>query len=194
MRETLSALNPLKYTGVVTLSQYIGSEKVLITKIHNEGTNQLFNYLADCLIGNYEAAKANRPAKIMLLKVPSNDTEDDTEITAASPFIYIRTLPEKVIVEDPEGLTYPAVRYSFIVSQEVISNKDFNAIGLFLERSTDITQYAARIDLKASELFAAEDSDAAALSNGASFREAINSATFLTLVLDWEIYITNSSR
>ncbi len=256
MKKTLLSLNPLRYTGIVSLSQYTDSEKILLSQLHNKGTNQLFDYFANCLVGNFEAAKTNSPTKIMLLKKSS----DGKTIEPASPFIYLRTLPEK-IKEDASHI-HPAVRYSFVISQDVVINKNFNAIGLFLNKSNDIKDYAACIDLEdinneeitliklfqeclrgwtwdAWEVASADDKETivkyalsklenllqknliseaqvystfwewvciltkadfeqetkeaaiAQTSSQLTFREAINASTALTLVLDWELYISN---
>ena len=56
-----TAINTLKYTGIVTLSQYIGSKKRQIARMHNEGGDALFRFLANCLAGDFTTAKLTMP-------------------------------------------------------------------------------------------------------------------------------------
>ena len=67
------ATNTLGYTGIVTLSQYINSKKIKIAQVHNEGSYPLFNFLSDCLLGDFSIAALALPNKIMLLKKDDND-------------------------------------------------------------------------------------------------------------------------
>ena len=54
-----TAINHINYTGIVTLSQYINGKKFLITQKHNAGAHMLFDFLADCLVGNFDLVKNN---------------------------------------------------------------------------------------------------------------------------------------
>ena len=62
-----TAINTLNYTGIVSLSQCIGNRKIKIAQMHNTGGASLFNFLANCLIGNFTTAKINYPTKIKLI-------------------------------------------------------------------------------------------------------------------------------
>lgn len=169
-----TAINTLKYTGVVTLSQCIGSKKLQIAKIHNKGGQPLFDFFSDCLLGDFDIASKNRPAKIMLLKKSiDTDTSSGTstiKYTSASGFIYLLSKPEKVY-EAGAG----KVRYSFIVSRAQLESTTFDSIGL----------YTSAVDSSAAGEFAAiaEVSDAAATLQLAS--------TDSSLLVDWELIISN---
>lgn len=156
----------LEYTGIVTVSQCTHSKKITLAKLHNEGGKSLFNYLADCLVGDFDIANASRPTKIMLLNV---DDSGKIEKANNASFIYILYNPEKVY-DDSKGI----VRYSFIIPQDVLSGSSFNAIGLYAANATeaDLADFAAccRFELDRSNI---------SLSH--------------ILVIDWELHIFNST-
>jgi hypothetical protein len=157
------AKNTVGYTGIVTLSQYIQGEQIIIAKKHNSGGYPLFNFLADCLTGAFDIAKLDYPNKIMLL---NESDSGNVEAASEAGFLYLRTNPEKVY-----SATSGIVRYSFIIPTEDISS-DFNAIGLYMSSATisDLSNYAAicKIDVSSS---------------------TISSSS--VLVVDWELHITN---
>ena len=162
------AVNTLNYAGVVTLSRYNKGKKVKICQVHNAGGEVLFNFLADCLAGDFDLATYNKPVKISLIHV---DTETNT-ITKASEDDYFNLLskPEKVY-EPGAG----KVRYSFMIPQDTVIKQNWNAIGLYAdsaEKSTDLADYAAYCMLH-------EDI--------AEQTTAITSV----LVIDWDLIISN---
>ena len=116
-----TAINTLQYTGIVTLSQYIGTNKVQVAKYHNAGGNVLFNFLYDCLAGSYDALK--RPTKIMLLTQIAGDTGYTYE--PASGFIYLRTAPVKDTVKKQS-----CVRLSFVMPRDLFET--LNAESMYL--------------------------------------------------------------
>ena len=142
MRNT--AINNLTYTGIVTLSRYVGSKKIKIAQLHNTGGNPLFDFLADCLIGDFVTAKVFRPTKIMLLnRIEVSDEPGTYEYDSKSGFIYLLTKPEKI-----DSATQSKVRYSFIIPKDQIEGVDTTTglgIGLYTDSTTldDINNYAA---------------------------------------------------
>ena len=161
-----AAKNSLGYTGIVTLSQYIRGNRRTITKIHNIGNKPLFDFFADCLVGNFDTAKLYRPNKIMLLyKDADNKTLSKVPDTD---FIYLLSNPEKVY-NDSEGV----VKYSFMISQDMFAGKTFNAIGLYTDAATlsDVDNYAAYCDINQDDISSISISS--------------------VLILDWELHISN---
>lgn len=156
--------NNIDYKGIVTLSQKIGGKKVKLAKIHNAGGRALFDFLADCLMGDFDSAKINRPSKITLLY-----RDSDNNLTKAdnTPFIYITTKPERVLTNLDEGV----VRYSFTISQDIFFGTTFNAIGLYTDSETNIENYAAYCQIDSADL-----GDISVSS---------------VLLLDWELHISN---
>ena len=134
-----TAKNTISYTGVVTLSQYTDKKKFLVAQIHNAGKDPLFNFLADCLVGDFNTAKYDRPYKIMFLKVDTTTDEDSGQLEIKkiekdrnAAFIVPTTAPEKV-----PTVSAGTVRYSFLVSQDILAGIDFNAIGLYSMSATE---------------------------------------------------------
>jgi hypothetical protein len=170
------AINTLRYAGIVTLSQHIGSKKIKIAQMHNTGASPLFDFLADCLVGDFDMAKVTRPTKIMLLEHDSsknvNDNTSYSPLQGGGGFIYLLTKPEKVY-EDIKSV----VRYSFIIPRDILDSiNDFEKlyIGLYTD-GTSVTEpenYAAicKVDLAKGTLASA------------------------SLVVDWELIISNISN
>ena len=163
-----STANPLKYTGIVTLSQYTGNKKRKIAQMHNTGGNPLFSFFSDCLIGDFESARINRPIKIMLLKqVLSDGADSEPTYESKSDYIYLTTPAEKVYYST---LTEGVVRYSFVVTREELENTDFNCIGLYTN-STKLSDFR----------------DYAAICSVGNMNISPSSA----LLIDWELIISN---
>ena len=164
--------NNIGYTGIVKLSQYTKNKKFKIAEIHNEGGKPLFDFLADCLIGNFTVAATNRPNKIALLNINDEAGQVTVEAAEGTSFIYLLTAPEKVYNENAG-----VVRYSFIIPQEYFAGVGgavrFNAIGLYLDSATTVDDYAAccKVDTK-------------------DWSISISSV----LVLDWELHIANNFK
>lgn len=174
---TSKSINNLYYTGIVTLSQYDGKKRTPIVRLHNTGGNLLFEFLANCLVGNFDQAAKNQPTKIMLLKLVgeslnSGATINTADLTPVSGFIYLLTEP--VRVGDGTSCT---VRYSFSIASDFLTTKDFNCIGLYTN-SVD----AKTLDYKNNfvALCAIEQDELNALP--ASSR----------LIVDWELNISNN--
>ena len=169
-----TAINSLGYTGIVTLSQYIQNNKIPITKAYNKGRSSLFNFLSDCLKGDFELAKLSLPSNIMLLNAEINsETGEIDQFTAASGVIALSTIatPEKALDESSGR-----VRYSFIVTRDQLETESFNAIGLYAKGiKPEYCQYNMAYCI---------------------LDESVNSANLSVssaLVVDWDLIITNNS-
>ena len=156
-----TAINTLKYTGIVTLSQYIGSKKFEIAKIHNAGGNPLFNFLSDCLVGDFDIARLSRPTKIMLL-----DKDTDGSYISKSGFIYLISKPEK------DSNSHGTVHYNFTVARDVLDGTSFSSIGLYTDNTStsDVQSFAAVCDVDLS---------------------VYNLSSSSALLIDWELNISN---
>ena len=59
----------VNYKGIVKVSIVNGQNKTISTNTyHNNGTNNLFNFIANCIAGNYINHEKYRPCKIALYK------------------------------------------------------------------------------------------------------------------------------
>ena len=166
-----TAINTLTYTGMVTLSQYIGNKKFKVATLHNEGGNSLFNFLADCLVGDFAIASANKPSKIMIVSRAVNGSGGYT-FTGVSGYIYLLTNPEKVYDVASDGLNCK-VRYSFIIPQDRIEGISLDGLGI--------------------GLYAYAEEDPAAFAAYCPLDIAVNNLVNTALVVDWELIISNSS-
>lgn len=170
------AVNNIGYTGIVKLSQYTNGKKFSIAKVHNAGGKPLFDFLANCLAGDFDIAKKNLPAKILLLDIVKAESGEITVNAADNTgFITLLSKPELVYAEDAG-----VVRYRFIIPQEYfaagtsVGAVRFNAIGLYpssVKSTADASQFAAYCEV---------DTDDWSLSAAS------------VLVLDWELHVTNS--
>lgn len=169
-----TAINSLKYTGIVTISRCIGTRKVKIAQIHNTGGSSLFDFLADCLIGEIKTANTRRPAKVMLL-YRNTLSDGDTYYTykPASGFIFLRTPPEKI-----DSNIQSKVRYSFIIPRDSLENLSSDAalcLGLYSHNASwdDPDNYLALCDF---------GKDLSAIQSGGA-----------SLAIDWDLIIANAN-
>lgn len=139
-----TATNNLGYTGIVTISRYIGKKKTKITQVKNTGGQPLFEFFSACLTGDYQAAEVHRPVKIMLLKYTEQSIAGDIKLTverASDKFFHLVTKPEKIY-----KAAASTVKYSFIISGDHLQNLEFNGIGLYTDEVSeddDFNKYAA---------------------------------------------------
>lgn len=168
-----TAVNSLQYTGIATLSQYIGSKKVEIAKFKNKGL-ALFDFLTDCLIGKFDTAKYKRPISIMLLERTEETVSGVTTYDYESRSAFIPITSAEKVYDPTKGI----VRYSFTVYRDQIDKRSFNSIGLYCSAAVD--------DYKNNMSAVVYDP---ALQNGGTFNLDIASA----LVVDWELYIANAT-
>jgi hypothetical protein len=169
MRNT--AINTLSYTGIVTLSQYIGSKKIKIAQVHNAGGSALFDFFADCLIGDWDIAKVTRPTKIRILERKVLPGENNYSYEPASGFIFLRSAPEK----DGKLADRTSLRYSFTIPRDLIENiTNFENLGLGL-----YTHGTPENDYENFAAFCLIGLDKNELANA-------------SLVVDWQLVITNN--
>jgi hypothetical protein len=156
---------------MVTLSQYIQGKKFTVARINNTGGKPLFDFLTDCLAGDFDIAKLDRPNKILLL-TQADEADGKYVISRATDtgFIYLTAKPEKIYTDDNKS----GIRYSFIIPQDIFIGTKFNAVGLYPWSAT---------------LSDAEEDYAAYCYLGEEVLDDISVSAIL--VLDWELYISN---
>ena len=168
-----TAINTLTYTGIVTLSQYIGNKKVKIAQLHNTGGESLFKFLANCFAGNFESAQNNRPAKVKLLN--KTLVGDDIVYRSVSGFIFVRNLQQRLV-----NSRECCVRYSFIIPRDLFEDlTNISTLGLGL--------YS--LDTPEDE----PGSFVAFCALSADLNLNRNKITNASLVVDWDLLIANGS-
>ena len=165
------ARNTLTYTGNVTLSQYIGSKKVVVGKIHNSGGKTLFDFLVSCFTGDFITANTLLPRKIALFTAETTDDGVLSRIVEKCGEWGLLSPARKVDSTEDNS----SVRYSFSIPFEIISpitSFEKAYVGLYTEFEDDCMNYMA--------YFSLHDLDRSLFLNTA-------------LVVDWELQITNGS-
>lgn len=167
-----AAINTLSYTGIVTLSQYRGNKKIPIKQFKNSGGNSLFNFLANCFLGDFNTASAELPTKIMLLKTERDKDGNYGSIESVSGFYSLFTKPERLFTDS--GVCSSTICYSFVIPADIIENTTFNSIGLYanMAAESDKENFAAICEL-------------------GNISETWSSSS--VLVIDWRLTITNNS-
>ena len=168
------ALNTLNYTGIVTLSQYIGTKKVKVAQVHNTGNTSLFSFLANCLAGEFDKAKVDIPNKIMILR--RSTTSDGFSYTSVdNSFIPLRTPPVPAYTAGESK-----VRFSFIIPKDFLdslkqssSQDNVTGLGLYAKSAKSADNFMA--------FCALSDLDQ-------------NIQTNAYLVVDWELIISNITK
>jgi hypothetical protein len=74
------------YTGVVTVSMYTNDRLIKTTTSHNKGMSTLFNFISNCLRGDFKSARESRPCKIVLLKAGNNEAFTNDPTTTSTPY------------------------------------------------------------------------------------------------------------
>lgn len=140
------------YRGDVKFSTYIGKHLISSKAYKNEGATPLFNFLANCLAGNFPAAYQKRPYKIRLLKVVGETPNDAImpqalkENTAVdrycSDFIMMTSAPE-VIIQETSSSQSCKVSFSFTFPSSYVNYSGANVIAIYGPGVTDPAEYSA---------------------------------------------------
>ena len=170
-----AARNTLAYTGNVTLSQYVGSKKVVVGKVHNSGGKPLFDFFISCLTGDFTTANALLPRRIGLFTAKYNTDGSLSEITKKFG-TWGLLLPARKVDSTEDN---SSVCYSFTIPFEIISpitSFEDAYVGLYSEAETskeedmDYGNYMAYFSLS-----------------------TLNRSLFLNaaLAVDWELQVIN---
>ena len=62
-----------RYTGTVTIASYLGDRLIQKESHHNKGLNTLFEFMSNCLQGNWYEAKYKRPCKLVMLQTADQE-------------------------------------------------------------------------------------------------------------------------
>ena len=183
------------YSGKVKVT-VVDDRKVVSRKVgHNAGGQPLFRFLAQCLCGNYENAKALQPLKIKLFH---NKTEtvaeatkniqnwvksegDFTNITSASNFIFVNATGATEEIKDEEGNKngYKAILH-FRVPFSFVTKNEVNQICLYAQSENDDKKYSAYYLFKDSK----DEKKLAPI-------KVNNQQASYNLIIEWELSIAN---
>lgn len=182
------------YSGKVKVT-VVDDRKVVSRKVgHNAGGQPLFQFLAQCLCGNYENAKTSQPLKIRLFY---NEAEtktaatrnietwvgsaSNTSIEEASNFIFVNapSVPEEIEDEKGNKNGYKAILH-FRVPFSFVTRNEINQICLYAQNEIDPKKYSAYY------LFT-DSTDAEKLAP----IEVNNQQASYSLIIEWELSIAN---
>ena len=146
------------YSGKVTVT-VVDDRKVVSRKVgHNAGGQPLFQFLAQCLCGNYENTKPLQPLKIKLFYNNAKDKTaaitniqnwvksegDFTSVASASNFIFVNAPGDTEEIADEKGnkngckaILHFRVPFSFVTRTEI------NQICLYAQNANDDKKYSA---------------------------------------------------
>ena len=182
------------YSGKVTVT-VVDDRKVISRKVgHNAGGQPLFQFLAQCLCGNYENTKPLQPLKIKLFYNNAKDTtaattninnwvgsDSNTSIEEASNFIFVNAAGATEEIEDEEGNKngYKAILH-FRVPFSFVTRDEINQICLYAQNESDPKIYSAYY------LF----TDSTDVEKLAPIK-VNNQQTSYNLIIEWELSISN---
>lgn len=185
------------YSGKVKVT-VVDDRKVVSRKVgHNAGGQPLFQFLAQCLCGNYENTKASQPLKIKLFyNKTETETVDEatkniqdwvksegdfTNITSASNFIFVNapSVPEEIEDEEGNKNGYKAILH-FRVPFSFVTHDEINQICLYAQNENDDKKYSAYYLFKDSE----DEKKLAPI-------EVNNQQASYSLIIEWELSIAN---
>ena len=183
------------YSGKVIVT-VVDDRKVVSRKIgHNAGGQPLFQFLAQCLCGNYENTKPLQPLKIKLFYNNAKDKTaaitniqnwvksegDFTSVASASNFIFVNAPGATEEIADEKGnkngckaILHFRVPFSFVTRTEI------NQICLYAQNANDDKKYSAYYlftDSKNKEKLAPI--------------KVNNQQASYNLIIEWELSISN---
>ena len=187
------------YSGKVTVT-VVDDRKVVSRKVgHNAGGQPLFQFLAQCLCGNYENTKPLQPLKIRLFYNKATDTtaattninnwvgsDSNTSIEEASNFIFVNapSATEEIKITDKQGNLVAKNGYKAILHFRVpfsfVTRDEINQICLYAQDESDPKRYSAYY------LFT-DSTDAEKLAP----IKVNNQQASYNLIIEWELNIAN---
>lgn len=152
----------IKYTGKVKIKKVKNGKVVSEIEQHNKGTNYLFNFLLNCLAGNY--IEQSRPFWVMC----TNKQEDGTYKVASST---IRPILSATLVED-------YIEYTFFLpfKQEFLTGFDSLLIYNTLCKPNNV-----EIDEEASAEYSME----------IIFQDKVIAESKEDIIISWQLKVSN---
>ena len=189
------------YSGKVKVT-VVDDRKVVSRKVgHNAGGQPLFRFLAQCLCGNYENAKASQPLKIKLFYNKAETVSDATDnieawassgssssekVTSASNFIFVNgpSTPEEREITDKNTNNKTKNGYKAILHFRVpfafVTQDKVNQICLYAQSENDDKRYSAYYLFK----------DSKNKEKLAPIKVNNQQASY-NLIIEWELSISN---
>lgn len=156
----------LGYTGTVKVSVKRGNSIISSKTYKNNGSNRLFLFLHECLVGSYNKAEGSRPSRIKLYNSISTGSEE--ELTALTNYIPGNDFEVSNANGESIALLHFTIPKSFFISIDKLLNK----VRLYPKNSIDEKDWSAECNLT----------------------EAIdirNLSENTTLIIEWSLKVSN---
>lgn len=104
-----------QYTGTVTVASYLGDRLIKKETHHNEGLKSLFEFIGNCLQGNWYGARDSRPCKLVMLKQADGEILTDSELAALPDELQAitrKSSPNNGAAKDSKGRHYWSPTYA----------------------------------------------------------------------------------
>jgi len=193
------------YSGIVNITVTDEKNKPVAQSKHkNNGSKNLFKFLADCLCGNAVSAINQKPSKIVLLTTTEAITDanvleeelnrgktTDTKLIAATRLIaaYGRNIPDEVVETDEtkKMLTAYTATLHFRIPYAYITNTEVYGLALYPADTTDVSSAEQlHTNWSAYYIFKNEDNITRPLE--------ISSEKNYNLIVDWVLTVGNNKK
>ncbi len=123
-------IDAIGYKGTVNVT-IVDRDKV-INKFtcHNNGTNNLFNFLSNCIAGNYINHELYRPCKIALYSQGEGSTDIISTNTRTTEFIYQDSVA-RVVPKEGTNAGYDVIFHFRIPFVKIFSNRKITHAALW---------------------------------------------------------------
>lgn len=164
--------NGINYRGEVSILVMDGKRK-LCAVTHNNGRKGLFNFLSNCLLGNFIAAKSSYPSKIACF---GTVTDTDTKPVRLSSFIRY----DSSRWETKETSTGSSIYFHFRIPYSALKHGTISKLRLYTNEVSgeDVEEdICAEIDLKDSSITVPDTTDGN-----------------FTIIVDWKMTLTDEEN
>ena len=164
--------NGINYRGEVSISVMDGKRK-LCAVTHNNGKKGLFNFLSNCLLGNFTAAKSSYPSKIACFGAVA---DSDTAFVRLSSFVKY----DSSRWEDKETSTESSIYFHFRIPYSVLIPGTISKLRLYTNEVSGENveeDICAEIDLEDTKYITVPDT---------------TDGNF-TIIVDWKMTLTDKT-
>ena len=161
----------INYHGEVSISVMDGKRK-LCAVTHNNGKKGLFNFLSNCLLGNFTAAKSSYPGKIACFGAVA---DSDTAFVRLSSFVKY----DSSRWEDNETSTESSIYFHFRIPYSVLKPGTISILRLYTnEISSENAEENICAEIKLNDSITVPDT---------------TDGNF-TIIVDWKMTLTDNDK
>ena len=163
--------NGINYRGEVSISVMDGKRK-LCTVTHNNGKKGLFNFLSNCLLGNFMAAKSSYPSKIACFKSATDANASPVRLSS-----FVRYDSSRWVTE--ETSTESSIYFHFRIPYSVLKPGTISILRLYTnEISSENAEENICAEIKLNDSITVPDT---------------TDGNF-TIIVDWKMTLTDNDK